>query len=70
MLCGAQWTYMLITSKDNQATMKKPRRSVTLSKDIVEWVKNEIEARRFKDFSHAVEYALYHLKEESEKNKK
>ena len=67
MLCGAQCTYMLITSKDNQASMKKPRRSVTLSKDIVEWVKDEIESRRFKDFSHAVEYALYHLKEETEK---
>lgn len=49
--------------------MKKPRRSVTLSKDIIEWVKDEIEARRFKDFSHAVEYALYHLKSETEKQK-
>jgi Arc/MetJ-type ribon-helix-helix transcriptional regulator len=60
---------MLKCSKNNQATMKKPRRSVTLSKDIVDWVKEEIEARRFKDFSHAVEYALYHLKEETEKQK-
>jgi Arc/MetJ-type ribon-helix-helix transcriptional regulator len=61
---------MLINESNNQASMKKPRRSVTLSKDIIEWVKTEIETRRFKDFSHAVEYALYHLKEETEKKQK
>lgn len=49
--------------------MPKIRRSITISKDLFDWIKQQIEARRFKDVSHAIEYSLYHVKEESEKQK-
>jgi len=60
---------MLKVMKSNQAGMKKPRRSVTLSKETVDWINQQIEQRRFKDFSHAVEYAVWHLKDEMDKQK-
>lgn len=48
----------------NNESMPKVRRSVTISKDLLDWINQQIEKRRFKDVSHAIEYALYHLKEE------
>jgi Arc/MetJ-type ribon-helix-helix transcriptional regulator len=48
----------------NKETMTKVRRSISISKDLMTWVNEQIEKRRFKDVSHAIEYALYHLKEE------
>lgn len=52
---------------ENNEDMAKLRRSVTISKDLMEWVNEEIKRKRFKDVSHAIEYALYHLKEEEAK---
>ena len=40
----------------------KVRRSITLDKELVEWIKSEIEKKRFKDVSHAIEFAVYRLK--------
>jgi len=51
----------------NNETMPKARRSVSISKDLMEWVNEQIQHKRFKDVSHAIEYALYRLKEEGEK---
>ena len=54
----------------NKESMPKVRRSVTISKDLLVWVSEQIEHKRFKDVSHAIEYALYHLKEEESRGKK
>jgi Arc/MetJ-type ribon-helix-helix transcriptional regulator len=53
----------------NKENMPKVRRSVTISKELLTWINEQIEKRRFKDVSHAIEYSLYHVKEETEKQK-
>ena len=55
--------------KNNTETMPKVRRSVTISEDLMKWIAEEIDRKRFKDVSHAIEYALFRLKEETEKEK-
>ena len=52
---------------DNKDTMPKIRRSVTISEDLMKWINEQIERKRFKDVSHAIEYALFKLKQEKEK---
>ena len=47
--------------------MAKLRRSITIDKELVEWIFSEIEKKRFKDVSHAIEFAVYRLKATSEK---
>jgi Arc/MetJ-type ribon-helix-helix transcriptional regulator len=49
--------------------MPKIRRSVTISEELMKWIQEEIKRKRFKDVSHAIEYALYRLMEESKKQK-
>ena len=49
--------------------MPKIRRTVTISKDLYDWMQTQIREHRFKDVSHAIEYSLWHVKEESEKQK-
>jgi Arc/MetJ-type ribon-helix-helix transcriptional regulator len=44
--------------------MPKIRRSITIDKELIDWIKQQIACRRFKDVSHAFEYAMYRLKEE------
>jgi Arc/MetJ-type ribon-helix-helix transcriptional regulator len=44
--------------------MPKIRRSITIDKDLMDWIKQQIACKRFKDVSHAFEYAMYKLKEE------
>jgi Arc/MetJ-type ribon-helix-helix transcriptional regulator len=51
----------------NNEAMPKIRRSVTISKELMDWIQLEIKRKRFKDVSHAIEYALYCLMEESKK---
>lgn len=41
--------------------MSKVRRSVTLSKEILEWINEQIREKRFSNVSHALEYAIYQL---------
>jgi len=55
--------------KANTEAMPKVRRSVTISEDLMKWIAEEIDRKRFKDVSHAIEYALYRLKEETRKEK-
>ena len=52
--------------KNDSNTMSKLRRSITISKDLAEWIEEQIEEKRFKDFSHALEFAVYQLKKETE----
>jgi Arc/MetJ-type ribon-helix-helix transcriptional regulator len=49
--------------------MPKIRRSVTISEELMKWIQEEIKRKRFKDVSHAIEYALYKLMEESKKQR-
>jgi Arc/MetJ-type ribon-helix-helix transcriptional regulator len=44
--------------------MPKVRRSVTLSEETMAWIKDQIKKKRFKDVSHALEYAIYQLMQE------
>lgn len=44
--------------------MKKVRRSVTIDKDILEWIQQQIKQKRFNNVSHAFEYAVYKLMKE------
>jgi Arc/MetJ-type ribon-helix-helix transcriptional regulator len=53
--------------KNNTEDMPKIRRSVTISEDLMKWINEQIECKRFKDVSHAIEYALFKLKEEKAK---
>jgi len=47
---------------------RKVRRSVTLSKEALEWINKQIRKKKFSNVSHALDYAIYHLmKEEEEK---
>jgi Arc/MetJ-type ribon-helix-helix transcriptional regulator len=55
-------------NNSNEA-MPKVRRSVTISEDLMKWIAEEIDRKRFKDVSHAIEYALFKLKEETKKEK-
>ena len=52
---------------EHKEVMPKVRRSITISKELVDWINGQIEERRFKDFSHGVEFSVYKLKKETEK---
>ena len=43
------------------------KKTITLSKDIVDWLEKEIEERRFSSLSHGIEYAVYQLMKEKMK---
>jgi Arc/MetJ-type ribon-helix-helix transcriptional regulator len=46
------------------------KKTVTLPKDVIEWLEKEIEQRRFSNISHGIEFAVYQLmKKEMEKEK-
>jgi Arc/MetJ-type ribon-helix-helix transcriptional regulator len=47
--------------------MPKKRVYATIREDLVKWVDSEVRSLRFANRSHAIEYALSRLKEESEK---
>lgn len=41
--------------------MAKVRRSVSLSEESIAWIQAEIKRKRFKDVSHALDFAVYQL---------
>jgi len=43
--------------------MPKIRRSITIDKDLMDYINQQIAIKRFKDVSHAFEYATYKLRE-------
>ena len=53
----------------NNEAMPKIRRSVTISKELMDWIQEQIKQKRFKDVSHAIEYSLYRVMEETKKEK-
>lgn len=42
----------------------KKKTSISLDVNLLKWVKGEIKAKRFVSITHAVEFALEHLKKE------
>lgn len=44
--------------KGSCSKMKKKRIWVSLPSDIVAWLDHEIETKRFKDYTHALDYIL------------
>ena len=50
-------------------TMPKIRRSISIDKLLMDWINQQIECKRFKDVSHALEYAVYQLKQSENKNR-
>jgi Arc/MetJ-type ribon-helix-helix transcriptional regulator len=47
--------------------MAKVRRSISIDKELMLWINQQIEQKRFKDVSHAIEYSIYQLKSKDEK---
>jgi len=45
---------------------KKACLSVTIDPDLIKWINSQIKKKRFANRSHAVEYALYQLKEKEQ----
>ena len=45
--------------------MVKLRKNVTIDERLIEWVETQIEKKRFASLSHAIEFALMKLKEET-----
>ena len=45
----------------------KRKTSVTLDDSVLKWISEQIEKRRFRSVSHAVEYAVYKLMEKERK---
>ena len=48
---------------------KKLKTSVSLERDLLEWVDKMVEAKRFASRTHAIEYALQRLRESYEARK-
>jgi hypothetical protein len=64
--------YMLKTLKnDDMPQEKAPRATVTFTKENYDYIQGQIKTQRFKDVTHAVNFAIYQLrqKEETEKQK-
>jgi Arc/MetJ-type ribon-helix-helix transcriptional regulator len=48
--------------------MAKRKLSVTIDSELVNWVEERIKEKRFANISHALEYALFKLKQEEYKS--
>ena len=48
--------------------MPKARRTITLDREILEWIEEQIKEKRFASLSHAIEYALSKLIKEEVEN--
>lgn len=49
--------------------MAKVRRSISIDKETLEWINEQIRVKRFKDVSHAIEYAVFQLREKDTEKK-
>lgn len=47
--------------------MPKQTKTITLDQDLLDWINKMIEQKEFANFSHAIEKALYKLKQTYEK---
>lgn len=43
--------------------MRRVKVTVTVDKELVEWIDQQVEKRRFRNRSHGIEYAIAKLKE-------
>ncbi|HLF16333.1 MAG TPA: hypothetical protein VI796_02740 [Candidatus Thermoplasmatota archaeon] len=43
--------------------MKRVKRTIRVAPDILDWIREQVRARRFKDETHAFEYAVAKLME-------
>jgi metal-responsive CopG/Arc/MetJ family transcriptional regulator len=43
----------------SEANMPKQRVTISISKDVLDWIDKQIENRNYKDRSHAIEKVLY-----------
>ncbi len=48
----------------------KLKKSVTINKELLDWINQKLEEKEFASLSHAVEKALYQLKKTYEQSKK
>lgn len=46
----------------NEAEMVRAKVTVTVDQDLMKWVDQLVEDKKFRNRSHAVEYALYELR--------
>lgn len=46
------------------------KKTVTLPKDVVDWLKEQIKERKFSNLSHGLEYAVYQLMKEEKETEK
>jgi Arc/MetJ-type ribon-helix-helix transcriptional regulator len=53
----------------NEATMPRKRIFTTIREDIDAWIQQEIESGRFRNRSHAIEYALLQLMKKEKEDK-
>ena len=54
----------------SRTDMGKAKTSVTIDRELVEWIDKLVKSKRFANRSHAVEFALAKLKETYEKDGK
>ncbi len=50
--------------------MGKVEITLTIEEDLIDWIKNQINAHQFDSVPQAFEYAIAHLKEESRQGRK
>lgn len=60
---------MLKTLKSKNMSKEKNRATVTLTKENYDYVQTQIKTQRFKDITHAVNYAIYQVRQQEEKEK-
>jgi hypothetical protein len=61
--------YMLKTLKSKNMSKEKNRATVTLTKENYDYIQSQIKTQRFKDITHAVNYAIYQVRQQEEKGK-
>jgi len=50
--------------------MVRMKVTATVDKELIDWIDGEVEKRRFRNRSHAIEYAIAKLKEMEVKNER
>ena len=52
---------------NNKNEVMRVKKTITLSKDVVDWLEKEIKERRFSSLSHGIEFAVYQLMKKEKK---
>lgn len=59
---------MVRSKKPEEITVVRAKVSVTIDTELVQWVDEQVKARRFRNRSHAFEWALAHVVEEEKRS--